>query len=367
VKICFVLPGFARDPIGGVRVVYQYANGLVERGHTVSIAHVARFRRRPGVRDGRPRRQAEEMVGGWRDLRRGAPSEVTWQHVDPAVRMLYVPTLSARYIPDGDVVVATAWQTADGVAALPASKGRGCYLIQHHETWSGREQRVDATWRLPLRKIFIAPWLHARAQGMGLGDLHRVAGAIDTTKFHVATPIADRPRRVAMLYSEWEWKGGPDGIAALVSAREQVTDLRAVFFGAGPRPAGLPEWIEYTQDPRQDALVHDVYNGSSIYLCPSHAEGWHLPPAEAMASGCAVVSTDIDGVADYTDDGVTALLSPVREPEGLTANLVGLLTDDARRVQVAAAGHGSIQRFTWEGSTRDLEGAFAAAPALAAR
>jgi glycosyltransferase involved in cell wall biosynthesis len=362
-RITFVLPGYARDPIGGVRVVYNYANGLVELGHDVAVVHVARFRKRPGLTDGRPRRQLEEIVGGWRDVRRGAPSEVSWQAIDPRVDLHYVHTLTPGSVPDGDVVVATAWQTADAVAALPRAKGIGWYLIQHHETWSGRARRVDATWRLPVRKVFIAPWLHQRADAMGLGAIHRVPGAIDTGKFHLVSPIEGRQPRVAMLSSEWAWKGRDDGVAALEAARGRVPALEAVLFGAGPRPAGLPSWIEYVQDPPQTVLVDDVYNRAAIYLCPSHAEGWHLPPAEAMACGAAVVSTRIDGVADYALEDRTALLAPVGEAKALAAHVVELLDDEARRAALAHAGHAHIQQFTWEASTAALADVFASAPA----
>jgi glycosyltransferase involved in cell wall biosynthesis len=357
-RITFVVPTYARDPIGGIRVVYNYANELVVRGHDVAVVHVARFRKRPGITDGRPRRQLEEIVGGWREVGRGAPTGVTWQQVDPRVELRYVATLGASTIPDADVVVATAWQTADAVAALPSKKGTGWYLIQHHETWSGRSRRVDATWQLPLRKVFIAPWLLQRAESMGL-DAVRVPGAIDTEKFHVHTPIESRPQRVAMLSSEWAWKGRGDGVAALEIARRNVASLEAVLFGAGPRPADVPAWIEYEQDPPQSVLVEDVYNGSALYLCPSHAEGWHLPPAEAMACGTAVVSTAIDGVADYAIDGRTALLAPVGDSGALAARLVELLLDDARRIGLARAGHAHIRQFTWDASTRALEAAFA--------
>jgi glycosyltransferase involved in cell wall biosynthesis len=277
--------------------------------------------------------------------------------MDPRVELHYVPTLQASSVPDGDVVVATAWQTADGVVALPPEKGIGWYLIQHHETWSGRARRVDATWRQPLRKVFIAPWLLERAHSMGL-DAVRVPGAIDTEQFRVRTPIESRPARVAMLSSEWAWKGRGDGVAALEIARRAVPSLEAVLFGAGPRPADLPEWIDYAHDPAQVVLVDDVYNGSAIYLCPSHAEGWHLPPAEAMACGTAVVSTAIDGVADYAINGRTALLAPVGDSTALAGHLVELLQDDARRVALARAGHVHIQQFTWDASTRALEAAF---------
>jgi glycosyltransferase involved in cell wall biosynthesis len=359
-KITFVLPGFARKPIGGIRVVYNYATELVALGHDVSIVHVARYRKRPGLTDGRPRRQVSEIIGGVRDLQQGAPSEVAWQALDPRVDLRYVPTLSARSVPDSDVVVATAWQTADSVAHLPPRKGTGWYLIQHHETWSGRARRVDATWRLPLRKVFIAPWLERRARGMGLTDVHRVPGAIDTQRFHVVTPIDQRPHKVSMLSSDWAWKGRDDGVVALEAARRRVPSLGAVLFGTGPRPLHLPGWIEYWHNPEQDVLVDAIYNASSIYLCPSHAEGWHLPPAEAMACGAAVVSTDMDGVADYAIDGCTALLAPVHDCAALAARLCDLLEDDARRIELARAGHDLIQRFTWAASTEALVSALAA-------
>lgn len=357
-KVTIVVNSYARDPIGGVGVVYHYANHLVAHGHSVTVLHVAR-NRWPNLRDGRPRRQLEEFVGAYRSVRRGAPESVSWLQIDPAIDMRYAPKLAARDVPDGDAVIATGWQSADGVAGLPSSKGVPCYLIQHHETWSGSERRVDATWRLPMRRIFIAPWLYRRALEMGLEDSHRVPGAIDTNKFHVVRPLDDRPKRVAMLWSEWAWKGGAEGVAALVEARSSVPDLEAVLFGAGPRPADLPGWIEYEQNPPQDKLVEEIYNGSSIYLCPSHAEGWHLPPAEAMASGCAVVSTDIDGVADYAIAGETALLSAPRGAEGLAANLVRLLTNAPERLRLAEAAHRHIQQFTWERSTNELEAVLA--------
>jgi glycosyltransferase involved in cell wall biosynthesis len=280
---------------------------------------------------------------------------VTWQSIDRRVRLSYVPSISDRHVPDADAVVATAWQTADAVAALSPSKGRGCYLIQHHETWSGRAERVDQTWRLPLRCIFIAPWLESRARSMGLADVVRVPGAVDVVKFHARVPIAGRPRRAAMLYSGWAWKGCDDGIAALERARTQVPDLQAVLFGTPTRPDDLPAWIDYRQDPPQDELVRDVYNGSSVYLCPSHAEGWHLPPAEAMASGCALVSTEIDGVLDYARPAQNALVSPVRDPDALARNLVRIMSDDDLRVRLATQAHEDIQQFRWERSAEALE------------
>jgi len=365
-KVTFVLPGYARKPIGGIRVVYTYANRLVDLGHDVTVLHTAMFRTLPDFRAGRPRAQTREIAGGIRDLARGAPTEVVWHDIDPAIEMRYVSTISEKSVPDSDAVVATAWQTADPVARLGPRKGRPCYLVQHHETWSGRAERVDETWRLPLRVIVTARWLEARANKLGVKELWRIPYGMDTAKFSVLRQISPRPKRVAMMYSSWAWKGAADGMAALVAARTSVADLEAVVFGTDPRPRDLPHWIEYVCDPEQDDLVRDVYNGSSVYLCPSHSEGWGLPSAEAMACGTAVVTTDNGGSDEFCSHDVNALLSPPRDVDSLAKNLVAVLTNEELHSRLAHAGHASIQEFSWERSTRELESVLFE-PALAAR
>jgi glycosyltransferase involved in cell wall biosynthesis len=74
-----------------------------------------------------------------------------------------------------------------------------------------------------------------------------------------------------------------------------------------------------------------------------------------MACGCAVVSTDIEGVADYAIDRKTALLGRAKAPDTLAARLIELLSDDRLRVELAANGHSSIADFDWAASTDALE------------
>ena len=39
-KIFFVLPGYSRRPIGGYKIIYQYANKLAEDGYKVNIVYL---------------------------------------------------------------------------------------------------------------------------------------------------------------------------------------------------------------------------------------------------------------------------------------------------------------------------------------
>jgi len=158
-----------------------------------------------------------------------------------------------------------------------------------------------------------------------------------------------------MMCSHVAFKGSKDGIAALQLARKEFPDLLVVLFGNGYRPPWVPEWMSFTQDPPQQDLVEQFYNGSSIMLSPSLAEGFPLPPAEGAACGCAVVATDIGGHREYIENGVTGLLSPPRDATALARNLCMLLADDNLRIRLAQTANESIKRFTWERSTDLLE------------
>ena len=132
-KINFLLPQFPPEPIGGFKVVYEYANALCGRGHEVRVVHSAWGNvSRPVSLSNAPRHYFKRAAGLWA-ARRLAGARVGWFDLDPGVEQIIVPELGERCIPDGDAVIATAWTTAEWTAALSARKGRKFYLIQHYE------------------------------------------------------------------------------------------------------------------------------------------------------------------------------------------------------------------------------------------
>ena len=148
--------------------------------------------------------------------------------------------------------------------------------------------------------------------------------------------------QVAVLYHPGEHKGFSDAFAALEIARKRVPDLVANVFGGAARPEWLPEWCRYTRNASQEKL-RSIYSRSAVFLCASVNEGFALTCPEAMFCGCALVSTDFQGVHEYANDEC-ALLSPVHNPEALAANLVRLLLDPAEARAIAALGTASARR-----------------------
>jgi phosphatidylinositol alpha-mannosyltransferase len=59
---------------------------------------------------------------------------------------------------------------------------------------------------------------------------------------------------------------------------------------------------------------------------------------EAMASGCALVASDLDGHRNVASDGVDALLAPVGDAEALAKALRRVLDDEALRGELVAGG-----------------------------
>ena len=349
--VSFLLPSGGGIPIGGFKIVYEYANRLADRGWHIRVVHPCLLTVEEIEAIHRsPRRRARAWLRYQRRIVTG-DYRPRWFNVSPKVEMLCTKTPEPRYIPSSDIWVATWWYTAKWVATYP---GSGIYLIQHLETFGGPESDVMATWKLPLRKVVSSQWLEDVAHSLGESASYITYG-LDFSVFGMdVTPEQRDPHTVAMLYHESDWKGCADGLEALRIARASAPKMKAILFGTPQAPADLPSWVEYYRKPPQP-LLRQIYNRSAIFLCPSWAEGWGLPPAEALQCGSALAITENGGHREYAFQGETALLSPPKKPEALATNLIRLLQDQELRLRLARQGHLYIQRFTWDRAVTSFE------------
>lgn len=334
--------------MGGFRVVYEYANRLVCRGHHVTIVHPRRLQNYP-----------PENLSLCQHLRRAprkiraliSTPSISWHAIDNRVDLRFVPTSAPRHLPEANFLFATAWQTVRSVVACHAAKGQKCYLIQGYETWMGPKALVDDTWRADLRKVAVSQYLVEIGRKLGCQNLNYIPSAIDLEVYRLLHPIEIRPRRVVMLFSTVSVKGATDGISALQIAKSKFPELQVVLFGTDWRQSWIPRWMVYLRDPPQERIIRDLYNNSSIVLSCSLSEGFPASPAEGAACGCAIVSADSGGVREYAEHGRTALLSAPGNPQRLADNLCVLLRNEELRVRLAHAARARIMDFNWKRST----------------
>jgi glycosyltransferase involved in cell wall biosynthesis len=354
VKIAFVLSSYYSVPSGGYKVVYEYANHLAREGNEVTVIYLRRLGRSSLFRSFltlfwmllHPAVLADEIK----------KPEVSWYSLHSSVKSVRVTDLEARQVPDADAIFATRWTTASLVRECPHDKGAKFYLVQDFPPWTGDKHELEQTWRLPLKKVVISNWLAELVTQAGVPkeDIVVIHDAIDHEHFRILNSIRGRAKRVVMLYSQHAFKRSDLGLAALLKCKNAVPNLQASLFGpARKRPAELPSWIEYHGNVSESDLIK-LYNSASIYLCSSAAESFALPPAEAMACGCAVATTDCGGNREYAEHEKTALVSDPDDCASLVNNVLRLLSDEDLRVKIALAGRDRISGFTWEESTQRL-------------
>jgi glycosyltransferase involved in cell wall biosynthesis len=277
-----------------------------------------------------------------------------WFPLEKSIPSLIVNEISDRYLPDADIVFSTWWQMTYAISKLSAQKGKPVNLVQDYELWAGQPDKVHASYGLPVYHVTYANYLKVLIEKYNPGQTKYVPSAIDTDKFFIKNPIRDRPpHSIIMLYSKEERKGTKYGIEAFIALKQKFPDLSVTLFGVYKRPAELPAWIQFHTRPGN---LPELYNQHAIFFSPSLGEGWALPPAEAMACGCAVICTNIGGHADYAIHDQTALLVESRNTADMKLKLEQLLTDIDKRIELAHNGNKYlIEHFNWEKSTVMIE------------
>lgn len=91
----------------------------------------------------------------------------------------------------------------------------------------------------------------------------------------------------------------------------------------------------------------ELYETSSIFVFPSVAENFPVVLLEAMASGCAIITTTVRGCPEVVRD--TALLVKPRNSEDIRDALIRLITDDKLRNELGVRARQIVQKnYTWE-------------------
>lgn len=357
-RITFILPGTGIS--GGVRSTFELANHLHGRGHDVSVVY-SDLPSRAEVKW-----TPKEILIRLKKIAKGIEYNNSVDWFDLKARLIKVPTLANRYIPRGDIVVATWWGNAYDVESYSGDRGEKFYFVRHYETWGGPKDKVDGSYRLGLRKIVTSTWLkNIIEENFSAATFGPLPNGINPKLFYRETEGFEShgPGRVGMLYRQLEWKGMKDGFKAFSIARKQFPEIQLVLFGDSladedQRIVNDIGDVEFHEAPYKDELRR-IYNSLDIFVFPSHHEGFGNPPMEAMACGAACITTEVGGVPDYIIAGKTALVSEIKNPEDLAEKILRLLRNEKERRQTAEQGYNHIQKFTWNNTAVKLEQIFA--------
>ena len=349
-KISFILPGIGIS--GGARVVFEYANNLKSRGHEVSVIYPI-FGSLYMIKWYNLKKIIRTFLFGLNRLRKN--NKVKWFNLE--AKLVKVPIISNLFIEDSDIIVATRWDTAYDVYELRKTKGEKFYLIQGYEIWDGSKYMVDNSYRLPLSRIVISQYLDNIIRNkLNMNVTGKIIHGINFNMFFKEKYRKYGSKRIIMQYSDLDAKGFQDGIKAYNIIKKEIPESKLILFGV-KKLKKLPSDIEFFKSVNSDEM-RKLYNSCDILLSSSIEEGFGLPPMEAMACGCAVVTTNHGAVPDYILPGITALVSSPKDPTTLAKNAILLLKDEKKLKEFAQKGHEYVKKFTWEKATIQLERLF---------
>lgn len=314
--VAFVLPNIPRSPGGGAKVVFQYADYIAGKGNRVTIYYmIDRFLK------GRLPKTMRKMVG--RIYSKLCPNWFIFQN-DVECRSAFNKTDIKRC----DVLIATAVMTAFLVDEV-SFKCRKYYFIQGFETFYTSEDEVFHSYHLNLEKIVISKWLRDIVyKNTGVKPLY-IPNGIDLNIFRVTKQINERGRHtIAFHYRKAPLKGCDYAIKTIDILREKYDDLEVLVVGNVDCPDVLKGKCQYFKNIKQEDVAR-VNNMARVFMCTSLEEGFGLPGLEAMACGCALVTTDYAGAMEYAEDGVNALVSHIRDYEGMANNVIRLFENDS--------------------------------------
>ena len=206
---------------GGDRVISIYAEKLRSRGHDVFVIT-------------RPHKKATILMnlkniikyGRLIENKKFTPSHFDGLQVPRRALGEFRPVVDLD-VPDGDVVIATWWETAEWVNSLSSTKGAKVFFIQHYEAFDYiQKNKVDKAWQLPLHKITISKWLVDMAENtFGDKTSSLVFNSVDTDQFNAPARTKQALPTIGLLYSLVNWKGCDISLKAFSVVAEKLPNV----------------------------------------------------------------------------------------------------------------------------------------------
>jgi glycosyltransferase involved in cell wall biosynthesis len=99
----------------------------------------------------------------------------------------------------------------------------------------------------------------------------------------------------------------------------------------------------------------EYYHRSRIYVLPTYYEGLPTTILEAMACKLPVVASNVSGISEQIEEGVTGYMLPPGDTKGFYSRIVELLEDPEKQKRFGEMGRKKVlEKFTWSHIAEDI-------------
>lgn len=343
-KLVFVIVTLCRG--GAQRMLVEITNGMVQRGHDVTILMPAK-----GV--------------------------VEFPNVKAQVVTLPRTEIKPEDYPPADFLVSNFYTTVP-VTQAASELGRGMHVrlaLCYEPTFLPESQPSFLSYHATDKLLVLSQWQQQIAY-LNHGVRAKIVPVGVSPEFrNLHLRRKNDPLTIAavmrMAEGNWSWHRDQD---FLVGQLEQVgarhSDVQFLLIcpptefeksaklkklagrGVCSRIFGRKQFRVET--PRDDVELNRLYNAADIYVSASVYDAGSLPGLEAMHCGAALATTFAGGNIDYCKHEVNCLMS-YRFEGTLGHNIERLVDDAGLRRRLAEEGEREASRWTWQRSVMAFE------------
>ncbi len=347
-KITILLYTSPRVAGGGTKILYEYANYLVDHGNSVEFAYMAN--------EIWARYHFPEKIRRFLALK-SVEHRPKWFKLNDKIIKYGIFDVNDETVHDADIIIISDIRTAFPVSKLNSKKGKKIYMIQDFENWTLSDEEVYATYSLDFKHITVANFLSNIVDPYSTDKSLCIPNGINTNLFKITKPIEDRKKHsLAFHYRKNPAKGSKYAFEVVKILAKKYTDLEIIVVSTEKKPDDLPKGCKFIHGATPQKVA-DINNSVSVFMCTSILEGFGLPGLEAMACGCALVTSDYTAVHEYAQDKVNALISPVKDAESMAQNIIKLFENDELRIKLAHNGAITGAKRSFEISAKKFEDA----------
>ncbi|HLS37064.1 MAG TPA: N-acetyl-alpha-D-glucosaminyl L-malate synthase BshA [Sphingobacterium bovisgrunnientis] len=188
-------------------------------------------------------------------------------------------------------------------------------------------------------------------------DIKVIPNFIDLTRFvsknreHFKKAIAPGNERILVHTSNFRKVKNTQDVVRIFHQVSQTIPSKLLMVGDGPersnaeelsRQLGISNSVRFLG--KQDA-VEEILSVSDLFLMPSSSESFGLAALEAMACRVPIISTNIGGLPELNEQGVTGFLSNVGDIEEMSKHAIHILEDCNRLEKFKQAAYEHAQKF----------------------
>ena len=105
-----------------------------------------------------------------------------------------------------------------------------------------------------------------------------------------------------------------------------------------------------------DEYLVKLYNTADIFVYPSLYEGFGLPPLEAMACGCPVITSNTSSLPEVVGDA--GIMIDPTDIDGLSESMLKIITDNQLREELSRKSLERAELFSWKKTAKETWNAY---------